>query len=323
MKYIKVEALIPEDQFNTIADRIENTNVDKIDGVVLANLLRVCYQCGLKKRELIEMSIGDVASGGIVREALSEEFGKIEILDDLKAIFQNYISHLKNNEYSIFTLKPLFPTRNKKRYSARLLDNHLKKIIFSALKKCSDAKFDLGLEKIRQAGICNHYAQLRQKGLSPDECLHQTARFVGIDTKNSNKIRHLRNLIEGKIQPTGKKPEAPHFFSDILRQIEKVRFNPGEMDSAAILEILKKINRAVMQKKNLDEGEKKFLVAEIDASIQEVKMKASHQDTNTANEPTKTLSELIKSPNTIKKTDAPDKLAIQFERETDLNSDSQ
>ena len=32
----------------------------------------------------------------------------------------------------------------------------------------------IGLEKIRQAGICKYYEQLKDKGLSPRYCLKET-----------------------------------------------------------------------------------------------------------------------------------------------------
>ena len=58
---------------------------------------------------------------------------------------------------------------------------------------------NIGLEKIRQAGICKYYEQLKGRGLSPRYCLEETAKFARVSE------RQTQGILTANVQPTGKK----------------------------------------------------------------------------------------------------------------------
>lgn len=73
------------------------------------------------------------------------------------------------------------------------------------------ANTPISLEQIRQAGICRHYEQLRDQGLSARECLEKTAEFAGISE------RHTKVILTAEKQPPCRKTIP---FSKHLRNIE-------------------------------------------------------------------------------------------------------
>jgi integrase len=116
-------------EIEDLLSRLESVNTSSIDGVVLANLVRACFELGLKKGELIDLSIEDVAKGGIVNDIIriGDDELNLSELPHAKRMLQDHIEYLKKAGYRLYPTKPLFPTRKKKvRYSAKTLDNHLK-----------------------------------------------------------------------------------------------------------------------------------------------------------------------------------------------------
>ena len=105
---------------------MESLRPDPIDGIVLSNLVRVCHECALKKSELIELSVGDVAKGGVVGDVMQIGESKVSLSQQAKQVLQDHIDYLKKNDYRMYPTYPLFPARNKKRYTPKNLDNHLK-----------------------------------------------------------------------------------------------------------------------------------------------------------------------------------------------------
>lgn len=180
------------------------------DGVVLSNLVGVCYECALKKNELVSLSIRDVATKGEVHETLLVNGSRIELAGNAIKIFKKHIDYMKTKSYRMYPTSPLFPAVNNKRYSERNLHNHLQKVFGDDIK--------LGLERIRQAGICNFYEKMKIKRHSPKQCLELTARFA------RNSERHTEDLLQGKIQTSGKKISP---FSLYLKKI-------GEIESKSI-----------------------------------------------------------------------------------------
>ena len=129
MDYIKTRAPVSEQDIENLITTIESVKTPTIDGVVLSNLVRVCYECALRKRELIGLSIKDVAKKGSVGDFMKvgEDEKKVKLSSDAKQILQNHIDYLKRNGYRLYPTYPLFPTKKNERYNGRLLDNHLKK----------------------------------------------------------------------------------------------------------------------------------------------------------------------------------------------------
>ena len=128
MNYIETRPPATAADIEELIARLELLKTAAIDGVVLSNLVHVCHECALKKRELIELSVGDVAKSGVVGDVM--QIGKDEvILSDSakKELLQNHIDYLKKNGYRLYPTEPLVPTRKKTRYTEKTLDNHLKK----------------------------------------------------------------------------------------------------------------------------------------------------------------------------------------------------
>jgi len=127
MDYLQTHPPVPHSDIENLITAIESVKTPVIDGVVLSNLVRVCYECALTKSDLIRMSIEDVAKKGLVGDFMIVGDVKAELSNDAKQVLQNHIDYLKRNGYRLYPSSPLFPTKKKKRYYGKLLDNHLKK----------------------------------------------------------------------------------------------------------------------------------------------------------------------------------------------------
>jgi site-specific recombinase XerD len=126
MAYIVTKPPVSETEIEDAINRIASVKTGAIDGVVLSNLVRLCNECGLKKSELIGLSVGDVAKGGVVRDVMRIGEDEIILSDPAKQLLQNHIDYLRQSGYRLYPTYPLFPTRWKIRYLAKTLDNHLK-----------------------------------------------------------------------------------------------------------------------------------------------------------------------------------------------------
>ena len=127
MDYIQTRPPVPEPDIENLIATIASVKTPKIDGVVLSNLVRVCYECSLKTGKLIGMSIEDVAKKGLVGDFINVGEDNVRLSSHAKQIFQNHVDYLKRNGYRLYPSSPLFPTKKNERYFGRLLDNHLKR----------------------------------------------------------------------------------------------------------------------------------------------------------------------------------------------------
>jgi len=127
MDYIETRPPVPKAVIDDSIARLESVKTSAIDGAVLSNMVRLCHECGLKKNELIDLSVGDVAKGGVVGDVMRIGEDEIILSDPAKQLLQNHIDYLKKKGYRLYPTCPLFPTRKKMRYSVKTLDNHLKK----------------------------------------------------------------------------------------------------------------------------------------------------------------------------------------------------
>ncbi len=132
-----------------------------------------------------------------------------------------------------------------------------------------------GLEKIRQAGICRHYEQLRGQGLSPNECLEKTAEFARISE------RQAKGKLTGNIQPTGKKTST---YSKYLEEIEKAEFELPKTGSNKKRRSYPEIRNAIENDPKLNKEENRSLKSEIDRRIKEAE-KRTHTHSSLIEEP--------------------------------------
>jgi hypothetical protein len=125
---------------------------------------------------------------------------------------------------------------------------------------------NVGLEKIRQAGICKHYEQLKNKGLSPGECLTETKDFARVEK------RQTVGILTGKVQPTGKKVLP---FSKYLYEIEMIEVAIKSSGNSKKEHSLKQIYDNIRKDKNLNDDEKQALEAQLKNVSQKIKKLSS------------------------------------------------
>jgi hypothetical protein len=263
--------------------RLESiNNTSSIDVVVLANLVRACFELALKKGELIDLSIEDVAKGGVVRDIIRIGDDKLNLseLPHAKQILQKHIDYLKKNGYPRYAMKPLFPTRKKTRYNERTLDNHLKTA------QDPNTEYDISIEKIRQAGVSRYYEKLRDQGISPRDCLNKTAEFARISQ------RQAKDLLIGNIQPTGKKTSL---FLEYLEKIEMIEFELPIYGNNTERQALEQIRCAIEKDSKLNDGEKRALESEINSKILKIEKPKQIQNSHTKEPQFNSLAQAIKS----------------------------
>jgi hypothetical protein len=148
------------------------------------------------------------------------------------------------------------------------------------------AETNTGLEKIRQAGICRHYEQLRDQGLSPRECLKETADFARISE------RHAYGILTDQKQPTGRKTSS---VSEYLGKIEEAAIKSNKAENQKGDQIFEEISREIQNDPNLNEEEKRALKAELDSRRQETEALLSSQNTPPEESQFKSIADIAKN----------------------------
>ena len=111
------------------------------------------------------------------------------------------------------------------------------------------------LDKIRQAGICNHYHHLKNQGLPTQDCLEKTRDFA------RTSFCQVKGILTGNIQPPGKKmPKG--------QDIEYLKKNDEIMGSSRPdIGKLQELKTAVMEDTTLYDQLKNVFVEMIDRNI--------------------------------------------------------
>jgi len=245
MDYIHTRSPITQAEIDEIIESLAKVNTAAIDGGVLSNIVRTCHECGLKKSELIDLSVGDVSRGGKINDSMQVGDSTISLTERAKKVLQEHIDYLGIKGYKRYSSSPLFSTKNHRRYSSRNLDNHLKTVLSANFK----------LEKIRQAGICNRYDELKNQGLSARDCFEATKAFARISTGQ------LKGILTGNIQRTGKKmPIGPGIKH--LKEIDEIMGSPRPD-----IEKLQKVKTAVIKDPAVYDELKEALIKSIDSNI--------------------------------------------------------
>lgn len=272
MDYIQTRSPITQPEMDELIESLAKVSTATIDGVVLSNLVRTCYECGLKTNELIALSVGDVSKGGKINDLMDVGDSKIPLSERAKEILQGHIDYLKIKGYPQYSSKPLFPTKSKKRYSQKNLGNHLKAAqdpkktsgsIKSEDPKQESAKGHFTLEKIRQAGICDHYDELKSKRVSANDYFEETKIFA------RTSYGHLRGILTGNILQTGKKSIEGKDI-EYLEAIDKIiGCSPEDIEK------LQEIKSAVLKEKAFHDNSKDEFVKWIDDKIAHAQTAAS------------------------------------------------
>ena len=272
MKYINTRPPISPAEIGKLTKSLANVKKPTLDGYVLSNMISTCYECGLKNGELIDLSLEDVSQKGQVNNVMKVDGSTISLSGRAKGIIQSQIDYLVNNGYSRYPHKPLFPMKCKRRYSARTLNSHLN--------RAQDT--EIHLEKIRQAGICSHYEELRTQGLAAQDCLTKTKEFA------RTSFRQVKGILTDNIQLPGKR-ELTGEDIEIEKEIDSITGSSTED-----LQKLERLKGTVWKAKTFDDKLKKALGEWIDNKISSAKDAALRDELNGPEvSDTRSLSEII------------------------------
>jgi hypothetical protein len=124
----------------------------------------------------------------------------------------------------------------------------------------ASAKGHFTLEKIRQAGICDHYDEFKSKGISANDCFEETKTFARISDERTSED-HLRRILTGNILQTGKKSIKGKDV-EYLDAIDKIiGCSPEDVEK------LQEIKSAVLDEKSLSDEVKEAFAETIDDKI--------------------------------------------------------
>jgi integrase len=180
-------ASLSETQITNIIQTIENSRDPYIDQTILSTAVKLIYQCGLKKSEIIKLKIKDIlANGEIVNEIKSCEKTidgrtlKLRLPDQIKTMLRDYINYLKKNEYNLTPNSPLFPQKNNTAYTDAQLRRHMDKLF---------PVTEHRLEKIRQAGFMRILRELSNQDITDsDTRIAKVAEYARTSKRNIDKF---------------------------------------------------------------------------------------------------------------------------------------
>jgi len=176
MIYIHIAPLITEDEFLKTLKKVETIYTATIDGMIISNLVRLCYFIALKKGELIDINVGDVTGkGGTVLDKIKVGTKELCLTDEAKIVIVNHYNYLGRKGYKRYKGSPFFPTKKDQRYKAKTLRNHLNSVF-------DKFNFSVQLEKIKQSGINRFYNNCLKNGDTEEKCLEKTATFARFDS---------------------------------------------------------------------------------------------------------------------------------------------
>jgi len=280
MNYLKTKSPIAKKHIETLIEKVRQAKTNNIDGVVLSNLLQLCYEFGLKKGELIRLSVRDISQGGTVKDFLAFGDDKIEFKTNQKKMIQNHINYLLAEGYKLYPTNPLFPNRRgKSRYSAETLRNHLDKFF-------NEASVSISLEKIRKAAVCNFYNRLKKTGESQQNCLESTADFARLPHKST------LNLLTDQIQATGKKANPVSGYLKEIETLQRLLINSKNPIDRGDCE---QIHRAISSDSELNTQEKKALKECLDKAVDEAINRPRVQNKSDSKPRYKSISEVVKN----------------------------
>ena len=241
MQTIQTRPSISEIELVELAAKIEHFRTPFIDGKILSSLIKVIHYCGLKKTEILELNIGNIIDKkGKIRQNILDI---VPITDQCKEIFRNHLTNLKTGGYSRIHSSPLFPNRKNKRYGSRQLQYNLEKSM-------QGFASDIGLEKIRQSGICRFYERMIVEGRSDTECLRETMRFARCT------LRHVKGILKNRIIPAGRKK---HRFFEYYKIIEEIECGLNPTDENILV-----YRSQISNDEKLRPKEKSLLIEELD-----------------------------------------------------------
>ena len=207
------------DDIGNLISEIENDGSSHTDGKILSRLIKLTFHSTLKKMELINLSIRDVADdNGRIRDVIQRTKGGVHLSGEAKKVIRDTLKNLtREKNYQITPDSPLFPDTSGARYSDRKLSRHIEKYVGKHSKRT--------LEKIKQTGICRYYESVEAQ-LTDKQRLKATAEFADLSEKQ------VLGIIKGKIQPEGKR--KPLVGEDPIDKLNK-RDQWSELDLGDVI----------------------------------------------------------------------------------------
>jgi hypothetical protein len=204
-----------------IIKKIETSDLEHIDSIMLSNLVKLVHQLGLKKGQALKLKIKDVvdSSGNLVKQ-INIDNRKISVHPEAERLIDGHIDYIKaNGSYNTDEESPLFQNRRGEEYSeaARQLR-----------KNFNSPKF----EKIRQGGLKKYDDSL--KHLSDEKRMNEMEKFTGLSPKQ------ISGIINDRMQKAGRK-KAPYEKDSYMDGIIDRLQNESAIDVTEFMAITEKL----------------------------------------------------------------------------------
>lgn len=188
---IEIKPLIDEVKLLELCKKIENSNHIMLNKKILSNLVKLIFYQALKRNEIVNLRFGNIKSVFYIKF----NNGSITTLASKSLdVISDHLNYMKRNLYPTDKMDLVFPRDHRKTfYPAKILSKEINYIL-----KQTDK--DINLEKIRQSGICYFYQNKIFHGFDSRTALELTSKFA------RHTIKHTRNILRNKIDPSGTKP---------------------------------------------------------------------------------------------------------------------
>ncbi len=206
-----------------IINKIETSDLEHIDSIMLSNLVKLVHQLGLNKGQALKLKIKDVvdSSGNLVKQ-INIDNRKISVHSEVERLIDGHIDHLKaNGSYNTDEESPLFQDKSGAEYS-------------EAARQLRDNFNFPTLGKIRQNGFKKYNASL--KNLSDKDRMDEMIKFTGLSDKQ------IIGILKGRIQKPGRKKAAYEKDSYMDGVIDRLQ-NENDIEFSELLAILDKLNK--------------------------------------------------------------------------------
>ncbi len=144
---------------------------------------------------------------------------------------------------------------------------------------------NISLEKIRQAGICRYYKRMKNKGLSPSDCLKETAKFARISEIQT------KGILTGNVQSTGKKVSPLFKYLEEIERIEAAIDISGNLKKVRSLE---QIYDDIRKDNNLKDDERQILESQLEHVSRKLRELSSAQKIKPPTPQFKSIADIVK-----------------------------
>ena len=165
---------------------IEDTSEKPIDGQILAHALLMVFYCGISRKEIPELTCGNIIFSGDLPSAVVIGQDSIPLHADIQQAISAYLQYLRSKGHGAGPDAPLFPGYEGK----------------SGEKKFSrhSDKVGVSVARLHREGIYRQYREFREAGLDEQQSAKNTALIYRMTS------RSVLNSVNDTIPPPGSKP---------------------------------------------------------------------------------------------------------------------